>query len=95
MGQGSVDQTKRQTYGFITPYIWGDLSLNYLKGTVKGAETHDINLICVIGQTPKDPENHNASANIAYELINKRLRDGLIIWASHIGQYLTEEELDQ
>ena len=95
MSDRSVQEPRRLTYGFVAPYIWGDLSLNYLKGTVKGAETHDINLICVIGQTPKDPENHNASANIAYELINKRLRDGLIIWASHIGQYLTEEELDQ
>lgn len=93
MGQGSVDQTKRQTYGFITPYIWGDLSLNYFKGAVKGAEEHDVNLICVIGQTPKDPVNHNSSANIAYKLVNKRLRDGLIIWASHFGQFLTEEEL--
>lgn len=93
MRQRNVNQAKRLTYGFIAPYIWGDLSLNYLKGAVRGAEVHDVNLICVLGQTPKDPENHNASANIAYELVNKRLRDGLIIWASHFGQFLTKNEL--
>src|SRR5690554_6113888 len=85
----------RATYGYIAPFIWGDLSLNYFLGTVRGAEKHDANLICVLGQVPNDTENDNASANIAYDLINKRLRDGLIIWASHYGQYLSKTELEE
>ncbi|TCK88009.1 signal transduction histidine kinase [Natranaerovirga hydrolytica] len=83
---------ERMNIGYVTPFIWGDISLTYLKGAMQVTEEHNANLICIIGQKPKDPHNNNSSANIIYDFIDKKNVNGLIAWASHYNQYLTSEE---
>ncbi len=82
----------RKTIGYITPFIWGDISLSYFKGVLQVAERNDLNLICYIGQRFDDPVDFNYQANTIYNMMNESVVDGLVIWASQIGELLDEQD---
>ena len=45
-GGGWMNKQNRKTIGYITPFIWGDISLGYFKGALEVAQKEDMNIIC-------------------------------------------------
>lgn len=53
------------------------------------------NLFYFAGGWLKDPYGFNSQSNIIYELIDEQNVDGLIIWTSALGRFISDEELQQ
>ncbi|MGC9395558.1 MAG: substrate-binding domain-containing protein [Anaerolineae bacterium] len=82
----------RLTIGYLAPAIHGG-SLDQWLGAVDAAREHDVNLICIPGWSPNYPGGFQAQANVLYKLVTPENVDGLITWASAIGNYMTVEEI--
>ncbi|MBN1888126.1 MAG: substrate-binding domain-containing protein, partial [Thermoflexales bacterium] len=85
-------QAMRLTIGYLTPAIH-DASQPQWAGVVDAAKKHGVNLICVPGQSLHYPQEFSTPANILYELVNAQNVDGVISWASSIGNYVNDDEL--
>ncbi|MBN1979538.1 MAG: substrate-binding domain-containing protein, partial [Anaerolineae bacterium] len=82
---------KRLTIGYLTPHLYEHLGQWF--GVADAAHKHGVNLISFPGWSPKYPVGFETQANILYELVNAENVDGLVSWASSIGNYITIEEL--
>ena len=82
----------RSTIGYLAPAIHGG-SLDQWLGVVDAARQHDVNLICFPGWSPNYPTGFQAQANVVYNLVTPENVDGIITWASSIGNYMTTEEI--
>jgi PAS domain S-box-containing protein len=81
----------RPTIAYLTTELYSHLG--QWTGTVDAARKHDVNLITIPGASLHFPTGFDAQANILYELIDAETIDGLITWASAIGNFVTAEEL--
>ncbi|HQE91221.1 MAG TPA: substrate-binding domain-containing protein [Anaerolineae bacterium] len=83
----------RPTIGYLAPALHEDSQPQWL-GVVDAAQEQDVNLICFPGATlctsPDSPEQ----ANILYDLAGATNVDGLVSWASSIGNLVTAEEIE-
>ncbi len=82
----------RLTIGYLAPAIHGG-SLDQWLGVVDAARKHDVNLLCFPGWSPNYPTGFQAQANVLYNLVTPKNVDGIITWASSIGNYMTAEEI--
>lgn len=82
----------RLTIGYLAPAIHGG-SLDQWLGVVDAARKHDVNLICFPGWSPNYPTGFQAQANVVYGLVTPQNVDGIITWASAIGNYMKAEEI--
>ncbi len=89
---GGFVSNDRKTIGYVTPFIWGDTSLSYFKGALQKARQSNMNIICYIGQRLGDPVDFNYQANAIYGHMDADWMDGLLVWASQIGEKLPENE---
>jgi DNA-binding LacI/PurR family transcriptional regulator/GAF domain-containing protein len=62
-------------------------------GVVDAAQKHRVNLLCFVGASPRYPTGFDAQANILYDLVTPENVDGVVSWASTIGNYMTAEEI--
>jgi PAS domain S-box-containing protein len=85
------EQDKRLTIGYLTSHLYEHLGQWF--GVADAAQKHDVNLITFPGWSPHYPEGFQAQASILYELASAENVDGLISWASSIGNYMSIEEL--
>ena len=85
------ERGKRLTIGYLTPHLYEHLGQWF--GVADAAHEHDVSLISFPGWSPKYPEGFEAQATILYELVTAENVDGLVTWASSIGNYITVEEL--
>ena len=83
---------KNKIIGYITPFIWGDISLGYFKGALLKAREEDKNMVCYIGQRLGDQKDYNYQANAIYQHMNDQWVDALVVWASQIGETLSKEQ---
>ncbi|MGD8599547.1 MAG: substrate-binding domain-containing protein, partial [Anaerolineae bacterium] len=81
------------TIGYLTPRIGDDISQALWSGVVAATQERGANLICFAGDTLRDADGLPSPANIAYDLVNGRLVDGLVSWASSIGGNLEHDEV--
>ena len=75
----------RPTIGYLTPRIGDSVSQALWSGVVDAARERDANLVCLAGEILRDAAGLPLPANIAYELVNPGMVDGLVSWASSLG----------
>ena len=92
MAENQPAEQPRLTIGYLAPSIHGD-SIDQWLGVVDAARKHDVNLICFPGWSPNYPTGFQAQANVLYDLVTPENVDGIISWASSIGNYMTAEEI--
>ncbi|MFL7793018.1 MAG: substrate-binding domain-containing protein, partial [Anaerolineae bacterium] len=83
----------RPTIGYV-PASLGGISGLVLNGMVDVARERDKNLICFPGALARAPEGFDAQRNIAYALPSAESVDGIVSWASMIGNYIGVDELE-
>ncbi|MBN2389395.1 MAG: substrate-binding domain-containing protein [Anaerolineae bacterium] len=82
----------RPTIGYLAPAITGESSQLQWLGMVDAAQNRDANLICFPGLNLRLTPGVQAQANILYGLVGAANVDGLVSWASAIGNFLTDDE---
>jgi signal transduction histidine kinase/DNA-binding LacI/PurR family transcriptional regulator/CheY-like chemotaxis protein/HPt (histidine-containing phosphotransfer) domain-containing protein len=87
-----MEALMKKTIAYVTPFIWGDISLTYFKGVLQKAQEEDAHLVCYVGGRLEDQTNYNYQANIVYSMMKSTWVDGLIVWASQIGEVLPENK---
>jgi DNA-binding LacI/PurR family transcriptional regulator/anti-anti-sigma regulatory factor/putative methionine-R-sulfoxide reductase with GAF domain len=83
---------RRLTIGYIAPSV-SSVGQPMLNGVIDVAREQDVNLICFPGMsltyggfgTPK---------NIAFAMVSSQSVDGIVSWASMIGNYISVDELE-
>jgi len=63
------------------------------QGARNFASKHGINIIALLGNRINPQNASEDHANIIYKLVDKTKIDGVIIWASQIGTYVTQNEI--
>lgn len=79
---------KRFTIGFLVDFFTDDYQAEILKGISSETEEQDVNLICFCGGMLNSPQTHHQPRNAVYDLVNKKIVDGLIILGSTIGNFV-------
>jgi DNA-binding LacI/PurR family transcriptional regulator len=88
----------RPTIGYLTPAIHETSQPQWL-GVVDAAQNRDVNLICFPGSTLRLSPDFQEQANILYDLVSAASADtqhpvdGLVSWASSIGNIVTADEI--
>jgi DNA-binding LacI/PurR family transcriptional regulator/anti-anti-sigma regulatory factor len=83
----------RPTIGYV-PASLGGITRLVLNGMVDVARERDKNLICFPGAMVFDLTSFDAQRNIAYALPSAESVDGIVSWASMIGNYIGVDELE-
>lgn len=86
-------RAKRPTIGYLAHRVGDNVSQAIWTGVVDAAREHDVNLICFAGDRLRDPAGRSSPDNVAYDLINPQVVDGLVSWASAVGGFLKHEEI--
>jgi signal transduction histidine kinase/DNA-binding LacI/PurR family transcriptional regulator len=68
----------------------GGLQLEW-QGVVDMAREQGVNLICFHGGSLHSAQEFESQANVLYDLVSTECLDGLVIWSSNVGLYLTQE----
>ena len=88
---------RRPTIGYLAPIIHSvhliRSGLDQWAGVVDAAQKHDVNLICFPGWSLHDPRGFLAQANVLYDLASAENVDGVVSWASSIGNYVDADEI--
>jgi signal transduction histidine kinase/DNA-binding LacI/PurR family transcriptional regulator/DNA-binding NarL/FixJ family response regulator/HPt (histidine-containing phosphotransfer) domain-containing protein len=87
-------KNKQITIGYVTSHMWGEVSFSYYQGVVKAAKELGVNLITINGNRINDLNEFKKQANIVYNLISKKMFDGLIFLGSLLSEHTTTDELD-
>jgi len=82
----------RPTIGYLVPAIYGESSQLQWLGMVDAAQNRDINLICFPGMNLRTSAGIQGQANILYGLVSAASVDGVVSWASAIGNFVTDDE---
>ena len=80
------------TVAYLAPAITG-VSMLQWAGVIDAAQKHKVNLLSLVGASPHYPTGFDAQANILYDLVTPENVDGVVSWASTIGNYMTVEEI--
>jgi DNA-binding LacI/PurR family transcriptional regulator len=84
----------RPTIGLLINQVTIGLNSGYLwSGVLETAQERGANLLGFAGGHLNDPFEFNARSNVLYELIDKERVDGLIVWASSLGSYVSPEAI--
>ena len=84
----------RPTIGYLAFGIADDVGTAVWTGVASVAQRRDVNLICFVGEKLRDPNGFLAQANVLYDLVDPALIDGLIIWASAISSFVSQQECE-
>lgn len=87
-----TSENRRFTIGYLSPALHGG-SQRQWTGIAQAAHDHNINLIGFPGWSLHDARGFQAQANILYDLVNGTHLDGIITWASALGNYTTADVL--
>jgi signal transduction histidine kinase/DNA-binding LacI/PurR family transcriptional regulator len=88
---GSLPNT-RTTIGYLAHGIDNDVSEAIWAGMADAARRRDVNLVCFVGHELRNPNGFLAQANVLYDLIDRDLVDGLVIYASAIATSVDQKE---
>ncbi|MBN2393469.1 MAG: substrate-binding domain-containing protein [Anaerolineae bacterium] len=83
---------RRLTIGYLAPAIHEESQPQWL-GAVDAARERDVNLICFPGATLRLAPDSPEQANILYALVGANSVDGLVSWASSIGNLVAPDEI--
>ena len=83
---------RRLTIGYLTPNVTTSHEEQWT-GVVAAARQHDVHLLCFPGWSLRDPRGFQSQGNILYTLAGPENCDGLLIWASNLGNYVGVDEI--
>ena len=83
------------TIGVLASTLLDENGRDLWYGLVDSAKERKYNTFYFAGGWLKDPYGFNSQSNIIYDLIDRQNVDGLIIWTSALGRFISEEELQQ
>jgi DNA-binding LacI/PurR family transcriptional regulator/GAF domain-containing protein len=86
-------QDRRPTIGLLVTLVEDANGAALWTGVVDAARDRDVNLICFPGRELRNQREIYGQCNIIFELPSAESVDGLIIWASSIGMYVTQQEM--
>jgi DNA-binding LacI/PurR family transcriptional regulator/anti-anti-sigma regulatory factor len=94
-GEGKTrgDSGTRLTIGYLASGIHGASAAAQWSGVLDAAQEHGANVVCFPGFELCDPRGFQAQANVLYSLVGAENVDGVISWASTIGNYVDADEL--
>jgi len=87
---GLGQRSERRTIGYLAPAIHEASQPQWL-GMVDAAQKQNVNLICFPGGSLRAPDIMMQS-NVLYDLVGAENVDGIVSWASSIGNYISTEE---
>src|SRR4030042_1122180 len=73
------------TIGYLTPRISDNVSQALWSGVVDAARERRARLFCFVGGVLRDDAGLPTPGNLAYDLVNLEMIDGLVSWASSLG----------
>lgn len=82
----------RPTIGYLASSIYSESSQLQWLGIVDAAQRWDVNLISFPGLALRASVDNQGQANILYSLVSAACVDGLVSWASSIGNNVTDDE---
>ncbi len=85
----------RPTLGVICPDITETYQNTIWTGVAGAAAEYDANLITYVGEGLETPLAYRAQRNIAYELIDSRLVQGLIVFSGSLGLVVGAEGVER
>jgi DNA-binding LacI/PurR family transcriptional regulator/anti-anti-sigma regulatory factor len=92
--QGKIRKPNaRPTIGYI-PATVGNIGQPMLAGIVDAARERDVNMICFPGMPILTTADFSAQSNIAFALVSPESVDGVVSWASMLGNYVSVDELE-
>ncbi len=94
MKQKGSKKISRPTIGFLIDLFYDQYQMEIWSGVYKAAESENINLVCFCGGAFNSPYENEARTK-AYELIQVKDFDGLIILSSTIGNFTSRRELNE
>jgi len=83
----------RRTLGLLTANIHLGAARTLWLGVADAAAKHGLNFFCFPGGVLHVMEHHEAQRNVIYDLIDPAQLDGLITWASVLGERLAPAEV--
>lgn len=88
-----MNNATRPTIALLTPQIWQNWSLLSWQGMLDVARESAVNLICAPCRELRSP-GKKAAANILTDLIGAERVDGVIIWSSALGAFVSAAEIE-
>ncbi len=87
-------RNRRLTIGMLiqSPAAGPQLELEW-QGVVDMAREQEVNLICFSGGALYSPHAFEAQANVLYDLASTEQLDGMVIWSSNVGMYITPKQV--
>jgi DNA-binding LacI/PurR family transcriptional regulator/anti-anti-sigma regulatory factor len=93
-GEGKLGQPNaRPTIGYLASSIHDASAVAQWSGVLDAARDHDANVICFPGFNLRDPRSFQGQANVLYSLVGTENVDGVVSWASTIGNYVDADEI--
>ena len=83
----------RPTIGYLASSIHDASAVAQWSGVLDAAQKHDANVVCFPGFNLRDPRSFQEQANILYSIVGVENVDGVISWASTIGNYVDADEI--
>ncbi|MFL7794507.1 MAG: substrate-binding domain-containing protein [Anaerolineae bacterium] len=94
-GEGKIHSNPdaRPTIGYLASSIHDASAVAQWSGVLDAAQKHDANVVCFPGFNLRDPRSFQEQANILYSIVGVENVDGVISWASTIGNYVDADEI--
>jgi len=92
MAENQPAKQPRPTIGYLTGTITGESSQLQWLGMVDAAQNRDANLMCFPGSVLGTSVDSQQRRNVLYGLVSAANVDGLVSWASAIGNFITDDE---
>lgn len=86
---------KNYTIGVLASTLLDENGRDLWYGLVDLPKERGFNTLYFAGGWLKDPNGYDSQSNIIYDLIDKQNVDGLIIWTSALGRFISDAEIQQ
>ncbi len=81
------------TIGLLSGRAASGLHFDLWSGVADATADRSADLFCFAGKYLHDPDGFSAQGNVIYELVDQERIDGLVIWTSSLGNYISREAL--
>jgi DNA-binding LacI/PurR family transcriptional regulator/anti-anti-sigma regulatory factor len=92
-GKPRSKSNARPTIGYLASSIHDASAVAQWSGVLDAVQKHGANVICFPGFNLRDPRSFQEQANILYNIVGAENVDGVISWASTIGNYVDADEI--
>ncbi|MBN1979685.1 MAG: substrate-binding domain-containing protein [Anaerolineae bacterium] len=94
-GEGKTrgNPNARPTIGYLASSIHDASAVAQWTGVLDAAREYGANVVCFPGFNLRDPRSFQGQANVLYSIVGAGNVDGVVSWASTIGNYVDADEI--